>query len=598
MKTPNQSLRNHARTIALAALLCALAATQSIYADTILVTSTADDGSPGTLRAALAPANNGDVIDATGVSGTILLLPDPNFFNASQLNVNSSVTLRGPGAANLTIDGNQTGRVFYIAPGLTVEIEGIGITNGHREGDFGTDRGAGIFNDHASLTVRECTISGNTAVGSGGGILNLGSGSGSASLAVVKSTINNNSAGEFGGGITNFASGSGIATLDVESSTISGNTAESAGGVHNFVDIQTSADTASATAAIIASTLSGNSAQFEGGAIVNDRGALILSSSTISSNSSVDRYAGLYNNRGGLAKVSSCTFSGNSVSEATLSGGAITTGSGSTTEIANTILRAGAIGVNIRRVATSAQVISHGFNLCSDEGESDLTATGDRINTDPVLGPLADNGGPTLTHLPLLGSFAIDQGTSDGLAQLGITTDQRGLARTVDDPVIANVALGDGTDIGAVEIAAAPPPPPPDPIADVAISFLGADKTSVKQGEVLTYTIAIRNFGPNTATNVVVNDLMSSGTGFLSARATKGNFAAPPVNESGAVVWMLGDMANGTAEGAELVVSVLVKGKTTVTNLATVQSDADDPNAENNVAAITTSVATGGGKKK
>jgi hypothetical protein len=97
---------------------------------------------------------------------------------------------------------------------------------------------------------------------------------------------------------------------------------------------------------------------------------------------------------------------------------------------------------------------------------------------------------------------------------------------------------------------------------------------------------------------------MSSGTGFLNARATKGSFAAPPVNESGAVVWTLGDMANGSAEGAELVVSVLVKGKTTVTNLAVVNSDADDPDAENNVASITTSVAAGGngsgngGKKK
>jgi hypothetical protein len=66
------------------------------------------------------------------------------------------------------------------------------------------------------------------------------------------------------------------------------------------------------------------------------------------------------------------------------------------------------------------------------------------------------------------------------------------------------------------------------------------------------------------------------------------------VNESGAVVWTLGDMANGAAEGAELIVSVLVKGKTTVTNLAVVNSGAEDPNAENNVASITTAVAAGG----
>ena len=187
---------------------------------------------------------------------------------------------------------------------------------------------------------------------------------------------------------------------------------------------------------------------------------------------------------------------------------------------------------------------------------------------------------------------------------LGITTDQRGLARTVDNPAIANAFLGDGTDIGAVEVQATAPPPPPQPIADVAISFLGADKASVKQGEQLTYTIAVQNFGPDTAPNVVVTDLMSSGTGFLNARATKGSFTAPPLNETGVVTWSLGDLANGGAEGAELIVSVIIKGKTTITNLATVNSDADDPDAENNVAAVTTAVATGGnsggggGKKK
>jgi uncharacterized repeat protein (TIGR01451 family) len=301
--------------------------------------------------------------------------------------------------------------------------------------------------------------------------------------------------------------------------------------------------------------------------------------------------------------VANSTLSGNSA----LFGGGIYNGgfftgmdAVATLEIGNTIMKQGGSGKNID--SDNGTVSSHGFNLSSDAAEGGvgtgpgglLSSIGDQRNTDPVLGPLADNGGPTRTHLPLAGSPAIDQGLSNTIGPLASDTDQRGFARTVDDFNIANAFLGDGTDIGAVEVQAAPPPPPPTPVADVAISFLGADKTSVKQGEVLTYTIAVRNFGPDTAPNVVVKDLISSGTGFLNARATKGSFAAPPVNESGAVVWTLGDMANGAAEGAELVVSVLVKGKTTVTNLAVVNSDAEDPDAGNNVASITTSVAAGG----
>jgi len=55
-------------------------------------------------------------------------------------------------------------------------------------------------------------------------------------------------------------------------------------------------------------------------------------------------------------------------------------------------------------------VTSHGYNLSSDDGGGYLASPGDQINTDPLLGPLQDNGGPTLTHAPLPGSPAIDAG--------------------------------------------------------------------------------------------------------------------------------------------------------------------------------------------
>ena len=55
-------------------------------------------------------------------------------------------------------------------------------------------------------------------------------------------------------------------------------------------------------------------------------------------------------------------------------------------------------------------VTSLGYNLSSDDGGEFLTGPGDQINTDPLLGPLQDNGGPTFTHELLPGSPAIDAG--------------------------------------------------------------------------------------------------------------------------------------------------------------------------------------------
>jgi hypothetical protein len=107
-----------------------------------------------------------------------------------------------------------------------------------------------------------------------------------------------------------------------------------------------------------------------------------------------------------------------------------------------------------------ASINSLGYNLSSDAAGGDATtgpdgflnATGDIRNTNPSLGPLQDNGGPTFTHELLTGSPAIDKGKNFTTA----TTDQRGtgFARTVDNPSITNSTGGDGPDIGAFEVQA------------------------------------------------------------------------------------------------------------------------------------------------
>ena len=129
---------------------------------------------------------------------------------------------------------------------------------------------------------------------------------------------------------------------------------------------------------------------------------------------------------------------------------------------------------------------------------------------------------------------------------------------------------------------------------------IGIDKTTVKPGDLLTYTITVRNFGPDTAVNAVVNDTLSSGSTFVSASANRGRFTAPAAGQTGTVTWYLGDLANGGIESAQLKVTVIVKGPTTITNTATVSLDNADPNPANNTATIAPNVdkAGGGGKKK
>ena len=86
-----------------------------------------------------------------------------------------------------------------------------------------------------------------------------------------------------------------------------------------------------------------------------------------------------------------------------------------------------------------------------------------RVNGLPptLLGPLANNGGPTQTRALLAGSPAIDKGspTNDPITGAPITTDQRGLPRPVDDPTIPNASGGDGSDIGAFEAQSCVEPP-------------------------------------------------------------------------------------------------------------------------------------------
>ena len=114
----------------------------------ITVTNTNDSGT-GSLRQALADAIDGDTIEFA-VTGTVEL-------TSGELLVDKSIAISGPGPENLAVSGNAKSRVFHVTiPCGNVTISGLTITNG-----YATGSGGGIHNDHAALTLNNCTIIGN-----------------------------------------------------------------------------------------------------------------------------------------------------------------------------------------------------------------------------------------------------------------------------------------------------------------------------------------------------------------------------------------------------------------------------------------------------
>jgi hypothetical protein len=275
--------------------------------------------------------------------------------------------------------------------------------------------GGAICNCGGTATMRNCTISGNRA-GSGGGILNWGR------LIVINSTFSDNHAPGScdpycyydGGGIANVGGG----TVTVSNSTFLANSAHTGGAINNYYW---------GTVTVSNSTFSGNSAERggEGGGIHNANvgGTVTVSNSTFFGNWA--GYGGATSNHGALT-MSNSTFSGNS---ATYSGGGISNYGAVT--LTNTIVANSPTGANCYGGVTDG-----GGNLSFP----DSTCPG--INADPLLGPLQNNGGPSDTMMPHLGSAAIDAGNDAICAADPINNlDQRGVTRP----------QGPHCDIGAVE---------------------------------------------------------------------------------------------------------------------------------------------------
>ena len=252
-------------------------------------------------------------------------------------------------------------------------------TAGTRGGAIHTSNNSG-----QTLTIDQCTVDSNTATGSSGDGAGMYTG-GSTHLVLTNSTVSNNTAGRSGGGI--FHSGGSSASLTITNSTISGNTSATSvstgvgGGLYNF-------GSSGATATLLNNTIVNNAA------------------------------SGASSSGGGI-KIGSVTFSGkNNV-------------------IANNTANT---GPNI-----SGTFTSNDYNLIEVTTGATITGTTTHniYNTDPNLGSLQNNGGPTYTHAPAYNSPVRDAGTNTGAP----STDQRGVSRPQD----GNNDASSVTDIGAVE---------------------------------------------------------------------------------------------------------------------------------------------------
>lgn len=483
----------------------------TLEAPSFVVTTTDDivDATDGrtSLREALDYANNTPGADTITFGGPVFTdaNPDTIALQLGQLNVTDSVTISGAGATSLTIDGDNSSRVFYLYNGaatLDITLSGMTITGGN------ANIGGGIVDFDENLTLVDSVVTGNTSSGKGGGLWADGF---SMTLTIRRTEISNNTAGDDGGGIYVEDTGG---LLTIEDSTISGNQSSGDGGGVYFYDPDHDV-------LITRSTISGNIAAGKGGGIYlysMDNGAFTIENSTITGNqASVGGGVYLYGVDNPFTIVNS-TIANNS---ATTAGGGLFVYNHdySTLDITNTILA----GNTANGAPDDLAINQGGFSsvtnsLIQASAPTTLdgaTVAGNILGVDPLLGSLANNGGYTQTMALAANSLARNAGTTVGAP----TVDQRGITRD---------AL---PDIGAFEVAppvlanieATPLPYPPNAPATVITSTLtlsDADSTSLtgatvqisagyQTGDVLAFTNT-----PN------ITGVFNPGTGALTLTGT------------------------------------------------------------------------------
>ena len=483
----------------------------TLEAPSLVVTTTSDvvDATDGltSLREALNYANGTAGADTITFGGPVFTDANPDTITLSlgQLAITDSVTISGTGASSLTIDGDGSSRVFYLYNNsalLDITLSGMTITGGN------ASFGGGIVDFDENLTLVDSVVTGNTVGGKGGGVFADGF---NMTLTIRRTVISNNISGSDGGGIYVEDTGG---LLTIEDSTISGNQASGDGGGIYFYDPDHDV-------VITRSTISGNTAAGKGGGIYlysMDNGSFTIENSTITGNqANVGGGVYLYGADTPMI-IRNSTIANNT---ATTSGGGLMVHAGysPTFDISNTIFS----GNTANSTPDDLLILNGGFtsvtnSLIQNTGLTTLngaTVADNILGQDPLLGPLANNGGYTQTMALASNSPARNAGTTVGAP----TVDQRGVLRDATP------------DIGAYEISppalagieATPAPYPPNGPATVITSSLTVndlDSASLtgatiqisagyQTGDVLSFA--------NTAN---ITGVFNSGTGTLTLTGT------------------------------------------------------------------------------
>ncbi|HEX5874419.1 MAG TPA: choice-of-anchor Q domain-containing protein [Pyrinomonadaceae bacterium] len=377
--------------------------------------------------------------------------------------LDSDMTMVGPGRDLLTIQrttapGTPSFRIFTIHAAKAVELSDLTIANGNA---ITQNNGGGVRNNGA-LTMRNCNVYGNKAgttgvSGLGGGIYMDGS-----QMTLIDTNVGGTGPGQ---GNMSGAAGGGIfiehGVFRMTRGSIRGNTGGGGGGItaraathldsvaitdnvevgNGGAGVLVLGDVTSITNSLIANNTANGG---DGGGILSGLGITRVTNSTISGNRSISAGGGVYNFNGQTTLVN-VTVTGNR-GDSDGNGSAFQNGGGTagTLSMHNSIVAGNSSGPNASPVpndATHAPDQSSSFNLigvCIECGLINGANNNQLGVSDAGLGPLADNGGPTLTHALLPGSPALDAGSNAviqnalfGLPQL---LEQRGFNRIVDGP--------------------------------------------------------------------------------------------------------------------------------------------------------------------
>lgn len=455
--------------------------------------------------------------------------------------ISGSITIHGDGA---TIKGNQSARLLQVGSngsitadhltfsggddmsgyggGAILNANGVSLTDVTVSDDSTVGSGGAIYNIAGTATLTNSSVSDNDAGGEGGALVNLGT------LVMTDCEVSDNSASSGDGGAIANRGGSGGGMLTLIDTTMTGNhgTGGSGGGLYNGGGVATVTD----------STISGNTASDFGGGLYNYSGTATMTDSTVSGNNSADG--------GGIYNESQVILTNTTVASNTANSGGGISNEDSVT-LANSI-----IGDNSPQDCTPGTITDDGYNLDSD-GTCKLNASTDKPDTDPQLGPLQANGGPTATMALESTSPAIDAipvGTNE--CGTSITTDQRGVLRP----------QGSGCDIGAYEYG------------DIAMQSIAASPNPVPTLTKLTYTATVINAGGAKAQGVRVTDTLPIGEKLKSATASRGSCSV----SASTVTCTLGKMSAATLATVTIVVKVKAPSGSMLSDTASVNATIGD----------------------